>query len=418
MYGIYRVFRNYLIGLTVKGERFMKEIYRKMRKRAFAGRVLGGLCMIALAAVLVFAMEEELTKYVLTRADLFETPADFLKNEGFYKCDNNLLLGCYGGNDDGNYYVTPVNDSYGNGTYMGFYVFGQDTATAEQIINETWDYESGGESPVTSLSGRGYVYDMDATEKQYFREWFESSGADDTILENLCYKTYVLVPTSEAFSGSDILWLALAAVLCLSGIWLILSFVTGTYKGGFKKTMKERNISAENMVYDYRQAVHLKNIDIGKKYSILYGVTPKLLIHDDVVWAYLNITNTRHMLYGVIPTGTTKTYCVYFIRREGKDIEFTVKKEQQGHEVLEAFAKAAPYCIVGYDDNIKEMKERDFRQLVEIVETRKADLLGSSAGFENDASAFDNASSGFDNGASGNPFGDGMETGHTQEEEV
>jgi hypothetical protein len=355
----------------------MKEIMKKMRARAFWAMVGIGLILIAGAAAMVLVAENELVSYFTTKKELFETSADYLQEQGYYKCENNLLLDYYGSDDNGYYCITPVNSADGNGTYMGFYVYKKDFDTAQKIMDETWSGMETGEKPQTSLSGRGYVYAMSDDEKEYFRAWFEESGAGEDTIENLCYKTYVLVPISEAVSGYDIVWLLIAAVMVIVGIVKILSFLMGGYCKKLRTTMKSRNIYEEALVHDISQGAHFKNIDIGRKYTILYGASSRLLVNDDIIWAYLKATSTKHMVYGFIPSGTTTTYSLCFVDRNQMQEELPVQKETQGREILETLSKAAPHIIVGYDDSIKEAAASDFGRLVQAVEERKTEAFAA-----------------------------------------
>lgn len=351
----------------------MKEIYKRIRRARAALVIIFGILSIVIGAGLLLLREVnfELIDYFTAKEDVFDTAANRLATEYFYRCENNLLLDYYASDDEGYYFITPHTCSDGTNTYIGFYVYERDADTAFAIVDETWSYVETNELPETYLSGCGYVYNMGSTEKEYFQDWFIEAGADEETINNLVYKTYVLTPVNKILTAQVGCWIFFGLVFLLGGLWLLLSFIFGSYKRGFRKTMQKAGVREEELVYDMQYATHLKQADLGRRYAVLYGVTTRLIVYDKVVWAYLSILRTRHMLYGVIPTGTTKSSSIRFVTRDHGNIKHGVRSEKRGQEILQHLSKAAPHILVGYDEKLRALETDNFAQLVQYSDERR-----------------------------------------------
>lgn len=361
----------------------MKTIYGKMRKKAIGGRLIAGLLMVLVGLACAFASCEDLIKWSTTKKDVFETESWALTTKTWYTCNNNLLLDWYGSDEEGYYYITPTAEDNG---YMGFYVYSEDKATADKIMEETQAYWFGETEavPTTYITGRGYVYNMETKEQQYFKEWFESAGADQAMMDNLCYKTFVLTPKDKIFDPASIVVAVIFGVLAIWGVILFLSFFTGAYKKDVKKMLNKYGISESDIEADMTYCTQFKNADVGKKYTFFYDSTTHLLVHDKLVWAYLQVQKTRHMLYGIIPTGTTTACFVTAVDRDNVKTTIEVKNEEIGHEIVNAICKSAPHVICGFHKDLETLANSDFAQIVRMVDEKKAEVSMNMDTFSQD----------------------------------
>ncbi len=362
----------------------MGEIRKKMRRKAFAGHIIGGLAVVLVSVFLFAVWVSDFTDYFIFAKDLFKQNSRTIQTRTFYKCKNNYILDYYGSDDKGYYCIIPIKGTDDTNTFMGFYVGQKDFDKVEQIMKETWKYNENGTIPSTYLSYRGYVYDMTSTEREYFIDWFEEAKFQQEDIDKLCYKTFVPVPAGEMV-GDYFFPVAICTILFLVGVWMVLSYLTGFYSRKVRKTVKERNLSGQQVEYDLSTGEHYKKVDIGKRYTMVYGGTPQLFVNADFVWAYLNIQRTRHMLYGVIHTGTSTTYTVNIISCDGEVHQIAVSSQQAGDEIVTGLGMAAPYMLIGYDEQLMHLKDNNFSEMLRIVDKRKQDLAmedGLMARFE------------------------------------
>ncbi|MDE5965395.1 MAG: hypothetical protein K2G89_00985 [Lachnospiraceae bacterium] len=360
----------------------MKELHAKMTKAAMS-RIWVGILFIGLAVLfLVVGFNEEM-KYLTASENLFNMNTYSMRSvssgsdtiPAFYTFEGNMLLDYYGSDDEGYYYIMPTLD----GKYMGCFVYNSDKSIADQIVEESYKYWSGETEaePTTFLKGKGYVYDMGDNEAQYFKEYFEEAGAGASVMAALEYKTFVLTPFGKVIDFSDAFIMLLGVVFAICGIVYIGGFLTGAYKKQPAKYMAEYHLSESEVVSDLTYAIHRKNMDIGKRYVMLYADSSKLLAYEQMLWCYVSITKTKHRTNG-IPTGTTYTYQVFFVMRDKKKHTLNVKTEAEGQEIVSTISEMAPHVICGYHKELDAMVKSNFAQLIKIVDDHKAELASEA----------------------------------------
>lgn len=356
----------------------MKELYSKMTKAAITRIVLGVLAILV-ALVFFAAGGGDMFRYLTASKNLFNMNTSDMRAvvsgsdsiPEFYSFKGNMFLDWYGSDDDGYYYILPTYD----GTFMGCFVYNSQKDTADAIVEEYQAYVLGetDAEPTTFISGRGYVYEMGSTEKDYFKEYIESAGASASIIGNLVYKTFVIVPLGEIIGGSEVFMLLLAVVFLIAGLWGLISFILGTYKKQPKAYIEKYGISESDLVGDLACALHEKHIDIGRKYAMCYGQTSYLIPYEQLLWAYVHVTKTTHRTNG-IKTGTSYSYQVFFAMRDKKKYSVVVKNEQAGQDIVKEICERAPHVIGGYHDDLEKMFNKNIQQLIGIVEEHKAEL--------------------------------------------
>lgn len=416
----------------------MKELYAKMTKAAMS-RIWVGILFVALAVLfLVVGFSEEM-KYLTASENLFNMDTLQMRSvssgsdtiPAFYTFEGNLFLDYYGMDDEGYYYILPTAD----GKYMGCFVYNAEKDIADRIVEESYQYWSGETQtePTTVLKGKGYVYNMGDDESKYFKSYFEKAGAGASVISSLEYKTFVLTPLSKVIDFSDVFIMLMGVVFAICGIGYFGGFLTGAYKKQPAKYMAEHHLSEADVVSDLTYAVQRKNIDIGKRYVMLYADKSKLLSYEQMLWCYVSVTKTKHTTYG-IPTGTTYTYQVFFVMRDKKKHTLNVKSEPEGQDIVSVVSEMAPHVICGYHEELNTMVKNDFTRLIQIVDDHKAELANeansaaaseedskpdsvsmpgfspegeAAAGQDAEASAMENSQGGFDSPSDGDAYGSG-----------
>lgn len=368
----------------------MNEIYGKMRKKAMS-RIWLGLIFIVLGAVFIVC-NQNLLGYLTAKENAFNVETSAFQSVAsgnstipkVYSFEGNMFLDWYGSDDEGYYYIMPTIDK----KFMGCFVYNKDKATADQIVEEYQNYltTDGASEPATFITGKGYVYDMGSTEKQYFKEYmvdFCNAAGITNAEDYLVYKTFVIAPMGEVVSGSEWFMAVLAIVFLVGGLWYFISFFTGSYKSQPKKYIATYGISESELASDLTYAIHKKNMDIGRQYAMCYGQSSYLIPYSQLLWTYVHITKTRHRTNG-IPTGTTYTYQVFFAMRDKSKYNVVVKSEAEGQEIVKDVCEMAPHVIGGYHEDLDKMFNKNVNEVIQIVEEHKAELARKAAG-EDDA---------------------------------
>lgn len=350
----------------------MNDVLKKIKRKSIARGIAIAVVIIIAGAIIGAACCSDLIHYYTANDDLFETPAEYLKEDDWYTCANNILLDYYASDDDGYYFITPVDTLDGEGTYIGFYVCNKDAELASQISDETYAYlMDEGDYPEDYLVGAGKIHEMDSYEARYFEEYFEESEASQDTIDNLCYYTLELTTRNNLIDATEVFGILIFLGTLIGGIVLIIRQSTGGYLKSAKATMKMFNISMQDLEADMQMSTNIGRFYFGRKYMLVEDMTPKLVDYDKLVWAYTSIHKTVHKLYYIIPVGTTKTYSVVFVDRSHNRIEANTKSEEQGKQIIDNLTRLAPHAIVGYSDELLRRYTADFAGMCKYVDDRK-----------------------------------------------
>ncbi len=358
----------------------MKKIYAEARSLAFKLFFLGGLILVIIGIVITFGICNHLFKYLFVKApDLWETPSSEYAEGKWYTCDNNILYDYYCSDDSGRYYVTSTN----NGEYMGFYVYNDQTELADKISNDTFENLNGKQNELSSeyLSGKGYLTEMSATEARYFRYYFESedSSAEDY---NLVLYNYRLVTPWKLIvddnGDNHIFYMSIGLLVVILGLFSMCHFIFGGYKKPFTKSIQRYGIMEDVLDRDMQHAVAISNSYVGDKHLLVYNPPTSIIIpYSALVWAYVQVTTTKHTTYG-IPSGTSKSYSLILWDRNRNKNTIGVKTEETGHKILDEMYRRAPYFFSGFTNELANATDNgQFNSLIQAVDERREHVLSS-----------------------------------------
>ncbi|MBO4864322.1 MAG: hypothetical protein J5517_08140 [Eubacterium sp.] len=347
---------------------------KDIKRRAFKLDILGGIVLFLLGIVFTWACSPHLFPYFFAKkSNLFETSSSQFKDERWYKCDNNMLLGYYCADKSGRYYLTTTKD----GEYMGFYVYNNKTDIADEIVQATYEYMDGRKDSLSSLylSGKGYLAKMGPEEEGFFTEYFNYNGKtiDDY---NVKLYTFRMITPWKALTndnGKTSLWVWVAIIMILFGIILILNYLTGNYKRVFTDALKKYGILPESLEKDMMFALHEDVAYIGEKYATFATPIGGFVIpYNCLIWAYLEVMKTQHYFYG-IKTGVSEEYKLVFWDHNHKKNTVDIKKEEIGNKILDELYTRAPYFIKGYNEKLATFVTDDafYRDMVKEVDERR-----------------------------------------------
>ena len=163
--------------------------------------------------------------------------------------------------------------------------------------------------------------------------------------------------------------------VAIFGIGFLVAFglplINGGYLKDFNAVLSGNGLTMEQVEADLAGAQKFKNIEFGRNYALVLNESPKLVVLQNLVWCYGVNTTTTHKLYGIIPTGKTKSYAVKLINRDRSEISVPVAKETDSAPVLQAIQARIPAVILGYNENIDNLAKANFAELVRYVDQRK-----------------------------------------------
>lgn len=345
-------------------------MFKKMKKKTRVGMVVAMLAALAVAVIL-FLVNDETRDYLLTGDDINRISAGDVEDEKIVRGKLYAILGCYAEDDEGAYYVIPI----GEEEYMGLYLNKKQEDRAWKMIEETVDYINGDREEMSAdrISTRGMIYRMDATERQYFHEWFTDTGfmtEADASRYAVDY-TYAVIPFGEWNNDRDIVFYIFIALSLIVALVPLFWLITGRDISGVKKTIAQNGWNQEEIEADILSGLEKKSIIMGRKYILSRsGWRWELNRIRDIVWAYQYTHTTEHRLYGIIKTGTTVVYSVHYYLRNGKKGAISVNKEAEAQEILEFFVQTQPHIIVGYSEQLNSICQQNFSELVRFSDER------------------------------------------------
>ena len=354
----------------------MNTVYSDIKKSAVRARLIPGIACIIIGLLVTIFLNVHLFTYIFsTKPDVFSIPSTEYKKGKWYSCENNLLYGYYASDSDGRYYLTATAD----GKYMGFYVYNKDVETAESITDDTYSYLDGETKDFSQLylTGKGYIDEMDNTEKRYFKNYFEYDGASIEDYD-VCYYTFRLTSFGNLLlkdnGHAHPVYMIIGILIMVVGVYFIVQIFTGGYKKDFEKSLATYGIRKEAMEQDMTYARKFENVYLSTRYMFTTGMTSAVYPFSAIVWAYVLQTNTQHKIYGVIPAGTTVSYQIVFWDRNKRKISFNVKNDDVAHTILQEMNSRAPYIIYGFSDELARATDSgEFNSLVATVDQRRTE---------------------------------------------
>ncbi len=350
----------------------MDEVIKKVKKKSKINGIIIGILSIILGMILGPLLCINVIKYYTVEGSIFDHTADELDKGQWYACDSNMILDYYASDDDGYYYIMPIDTKDGNGTFMGLYVSEKDYDLANSIADQTYSYLMGqGGEPQDHIVGVGQIHEMKYDERKCFMDYLVESGMEYSNIGKLSYYTLELTTKSNLWGFVEILGIGLLLFFVGLGIFIIFKYLSGGNMKKFNEVMSQNNISTESIESDISMGTHIGKFYIGRKYIVSSEIMPKLIILDQLVWVYPHLQKTKHTVNHVITVGTTKSYSVILVDKFRTTYQIPVRKEAQGQQVIDEISRVAPYIIAGYSDEIANLYATDFTGMCQYVADKK-----------------------------------------------
>lgn len=260
------------------------------------------------------------------------------------------------------YYVICTGDgSEDDFRYMGIKVPASDEKSMDLMTEATYNYEYS-----DPIRYSGAIKKMTTEEYNYFKEFFEGSDITEDEMNEWTLPYYINV---GALTGSAAVsaWVmaGIGAALTLIAVILLILALTGGKLRDFKKELQEIGMDESSVDYEYEGAsLFSKKGDLRVGRRLLFfivGSKPHVIAADKLVWAYQS--TTTHRTNG-IKTGTT--YAVMLRTIDKKSFLVAVSNEAEAQEALQYISQQIQGAIVGYDDNLNKMYQKDFQNFLEL----------------------------------------------------
>ncbi len=347
-----------------------KDIRKKSVKKALPlviAAVLLGLLLMACTGFSIFRMaagpvpieavetdkldgayvEVELNTILDTFASSTVTSGSSTKTKAIY-----CIMSC--GEEDKYYMIISLPGSYEN---LATAIAGEANSVYSGELDSMGDYGS----------VAGTVSESESSIADYYKNWFEdvsyfedeSQEYIDQHLLTLQVNAGKVGPFSEKFV---LVFTVTGGVFILAGLVLLLLAALGVFSGGLKKYIGANagGLSREEIESDYLSARELgKKVRAGKRF-IWYdsGLGTKAISTEQTVWLY--------------PRGKTleegkMRWTLVFCQRDKSERDIVTKDADIAQQIIDAVRDAGYPLITGYDQEKKQLYDRDFQQFLQLA---------------------------------------------------
>lgn len=245
--------------------------------------------------------------------------------------------------------------------YMGIKVPASDEDAMEAMAEATYYYEYS-----DPIAYSGTIKKMNDEEYKYFKEYFTDSDWTEEEVEDWTLPYYINVGALTGGAAATVYVIfGIGVVLVLLGIITFITALNGGKLKALKKELEAAGISDTETEYDYESARvfdEKAGIRIGRKLTYFMGGSkPHVIPNDKLVWAFQR--TITHRTNG-IKTGTT--YEVVLNNYDKKSFHVSVKKEAMSVEILQYIAQNMPWVVVGYNDDLNKLFNKDYQNFLEI----------------------------------------------------
>lgn len=275
-------------------------------------------------------------------------------------------------------YLIPV----GNKEYMGLACEGTDMEEADAVMQFYWDYLEQKElssDSVKSMEIKGTIMPLEGESFSMYNQYIDQ--ADWLKGQKKHFLPYIVMMGdigTESKGGLIICALAFLA-LCAGGTAVFVKGIKGANLKTLEKYCSEKGDKEMYMrqIEDFYQAgIPVQGIRIDEQYFMgVKGASVFFAESRALLWIYKN--EVRHSVNG-IPTG--KTYSVIIKKEDGGEFDIPMKNEAAANEAMVYVLQHLPYLLAGYDDELKNIFNKNRMEMVDIVEKRRQEYMGMSGG--------------------------------------
>lgn len=344
----------------------MKYINKQIRKNFFVTFFV----TLFIFAIIVFVEADNLRIFFPTSNLAGLTPDSSVKDGSVSSARISAILDWVAEDDEGKYYLVPASEN----NYVFFYVYEEYDSRFQDIYDATWDYMVGDTDTIEARSklALGPIWKVDSDDEliDWTVEWFEYyEFFEDDAVSHIVPYVMVYVPVIDLFGAQD--WFFLIAGICCA-VWfvcILIKYIAGGGKRALKKYMQENGITPEQFDSDIENGLKFKSAVLTRREIILLGgYKAKCYRGKDIVWAYVQHTETTHRTYG-IKTGVSHSYSVMLNDRAGKKYQAVCKDEDEARSLLQELSARFPHVLIGAGE-LMNMAKNNYSQIVQASDER------------------------------------------------
>ncbi len=354
----------------------------KLKKKAMIKWIIWAVVCFAIALVIVVVTFGNVFKYANKAVDIKDLDPKDVKEEMHVKGTVDMVFDCYAyreksnGDIDEACFFIPVGDDAEY--YIGLLCKGKTAKTAMDAVDALYaDFEDGyydGDN-IIEVSFDGVVKPLNKQTAGFFREYVEEyfPGKEEFFLE------YEI--NDGIFVGHEdddyVYALVFAAIIGVVGLCFLIYGLSGSNVKAIEKYLKTQPNPeyTKQRIEQLAETTGVQGVRINEEFLFATaGSAVHFAESKSILWAYQH--TVQHRTNGV-PTG--KTYSVMMKMRDGKQLQINMPHEDACQEVLKYMNSRIPWVIIGYDDQLMRMYNKNRAEMIRIVDEKMQQL---PTGFE------------------------------------
>lgn len=161
-------------------------------------------------------------------------------------------------------------------------------------------------------------------------------------------------------------------VIIATLIW----FFGKCYARDVMETVKKSGIPIEVFDNDICSGFVRNNIIVGKKYMLCVdGLSYSIYKLKNIIWAYGLTNTTEHRLYGVLYTGKSVSRSIVFTSANKQQHSIYNMSDKKMNDILEYLQQTQPHMIIGYNDRLMQIYERNFNQILNMCAEKNDKII-------------------------------------------
>lgn len=262
------------------------------------------------------------------------------------------------------HYIIPLNQE----KYFALHVGIGDLYTAEELLNDTYDYYFANTSsePPTTWRVKGTINKLEDKYLSYYNSYlFETAGFTQEEIDTYTMP-YVLDVDYIGEYNSTFMYgfLVIFLILLLCIIIYLIKGLSGMSISPIKKYIKEHedSINIEKLEADYLNGKSIGSVKVGQIWTFFFnGAKAHVVKNEDLIWIYRQ--ERTHRFYGL------KIYqmkSLIMFTKNKKKYTATLKDSSDIDYVIETISKDHPHIVTGYSDELAKCFKKDYETFIKL----------------------------------------------------